>query len=90
MFQGVRDNKPEYLKLFNEWFQILSNFIQMINDSYKPDIICVTGGLTKSKDLFLKKLAKENPQSKIVECKFSEDAGIIGSAVYGFQSVKNN
>lgn len=88
MFQGVRDKDPKITKLFNEWFKILGDFIEMINSSYKPEIICVTGGLTKSKDLFLDKLAKKYDESIITECKFSEDAGLMGAAVYGFQSIK--
>lgn len=87
LFDGKRKNDPDCTMLFEEWFFVLSEFIKLINDSYRPDIICVTGGLAKSADLFLKRLAKENKESKIVKCKFSEDAGLIGASVYGFQCI---
>lgn len=88
MFQGVRDKNPDCLAVFKEWLFVLGEFIDLVNNSYKPDVICVTGGLTKSKDLFLKKLASTHKESIITECKFSEEAGLIGAAVFGFQSAK--
>ena len=88
MFHGIRENKPEALRLYDEWFMILNKFVRLMADSYSPDIICMTGGLMKAKDVFFKKLQKENPDLKIVECKFSEGAGIMGASVYALQCAK--
>lgn len=90
MFEGVRKNNQNCIKLFNEWFSILTDFFNLIINSYNPDIICITGGLTKSKDLFLPKLQENFKNTKIIECFYKEEAGLYGSAIYGFQSILKN
>ena len=88
MFHGVRENDPEALRLYKEWFMILDKFVKLISDSYVPDIICMTGGLMKAKDVFFEKLKEANPDVNIVECHFSESAGIMGASVYALQCAK--
>ena len=88
MFHGVREKNPEALRLYDEWFMILNKFVRLMIDSYQPDIICMTGGLMKAKDVFFEKLQKENEDANIVECHFSESAGIMGASVYAFQCAK--
>ena len=88
MFHGIRENNPEALRLYDEWFMILNKFVRLMIDSYQPDIICMTGGLMKAKDVFFEKLQKENEDANIVECHFSESAGIMGASVYAFQCAK--
>lgn len=90
MFDGVRKNDQDCIVLFDEWLSILFKFFELIINSYNPDIICITGGLTKSKDLFLPKLQENFKNTKIVECFYKEEAGLYGSAVYGFQSILKN
>jgi len=67
---------------------ILNKFVRLMIDSYEPDIICMTGGLMKAKDVFFEKLKKENEDANIVECHFSESAGIMGASVYALQCAK--
>jgi len=88
MFDGVKAKEPEALRLYDEWFMILNKFVRLMIDSYEPDIICMTGGLMKAKDVFFEKLQKENEDANIVECHFSESAGIMGASVYAFQCAK--
>lgn len=88
MFHGVKENDPEALRLYKEWFMILDKFVKLITDSYVPDIICMTGGLMKAKDVFFEKLKEANPDVNIVECHFSESAGIMGASVYALQCAK--
>ena len=88
MFHGVRENNPEAVRLYDEWFMILNKFVKLMVDSYMPDIICMTGGLMKAKDVFFKKLQDANPDVNIVECQFSESAGIMGASVYALQCAK--
>ena len=88
MFSGIKENDSEALRLYDEWFMILDKFVKLIVDSYMPDIICMTGGLMKAKDVFFEKLQKANPDVNIVECHFSESAGIIGASVYALQCAK--
>lgn len=88
MFDGIKANNPEALRLYKEWFMILDKFVKLMADSYMPDIICMTGGLMKAKDIFFEKLKEANPDVNIVECHFSESAGIMGASVYAFQCAK--
>ena len=88
MFDGVKAKDSEALRLYDEWFMILNKFVRLMIDSYTPDIICMTGGLMKAKDVFFKKLQDENPDANIVECHFSESAGIMGASVYALQCAK--
>lgn len=88
MFHGIREKNPEALRLYDEWFMILNKFVRLMIDSYQPDIICMTGGLMKAKDVFFEKLQEENEDANIVECHFSESAGIMGASVYALQCAK--
>ena len=88
MFHGIREGNPEALRLYKEWFMILDKFVKLMTNSYMPDIICMTGGLMKAKDVFFKQLQDANPDVNIVECHFSESAGIMGASVYALQCAK--
>ena len=88
MFDGIKAKNPEALRLYDEWFMILDKFVKLMVNSYMPDIICMTGGLMKAKDVFFEKLQKANPDVNIVECHFSESAGIMGASVYALQCAK--
>ena len=88
MFDGVRKNNPEAVKLFTEWKFILNEFINLIINTYMPNVICITGGLTKSKDLFLDEIIQNHPETSIKECAFGEYAGLKGAAVLALQAVK--
>lgn len=87
MFEKVRLGDKDALILYDEWKKIVGAFIKLMINSYAPDIIVITGGFMKNKDLFLDYFKKENPDTLIEECKFSEQAGLIGSAVYAFQKL---
>ena len=84
-FNLVSSKDEKALYVYKQWLSILSDFISMIEDSYSPDVICVTGGVMKAKDIFFKDLCDLNPLSNIVVCYHSEHAGIIGAAVYAFK-----
>lgn len=84
-FDLIRNKDPKALIAKEEWLNVLTDFINLIQNSYSPDIICVTGGVTKAKDLFFKELQDKNPNSNIVECFFKEEAGLIGAATYAFK-----
>lgn len=75
-------------KVFSEWLNIFNKFIHLVVNSYSPDIIVMTGGLMKQKDVFFKSLVDLNPEVLIKECNFSEKAGMIGSACFAFKEMK--
>ena len=88
LFALIKAKDPRALNVYNDWLMILSDFIHMIENSYYPDVICVTGGVMKEKDIFFEDLKALCPESNIVECHFKEEAGRIGAAVYAFKMMK--
>lgn len=86
-FDLVTKNEPLALNVYNEWINILTSFISMVQNSYEPDVICVTGGVMKAKDIFFNDLLAKNSNSNIVECHFKEEAGLIGAATYAFKMI---
>ena len=87
-FKLVKAKNEKALYVYKEWLAILSDFITMVQDSYEPDVICVTGGVMKEKDLFFEDLKSLNPNSNIVVCHHSEYAGIMGASVYAFSMLE--
>lgn len=81
-----KDEKATYV--YKEWLTLLSDFITMVQNSYLPDIITFTGGVMKSKDLFFESLQELCPESNMVECHFSQGAGLMGAAVLAMQHIK--
>lgn len=75
-------------KVYKEWLKVLNDFIHLVASSYSPDIIVMTGGLMKQKDVFFNTLVELNPDILIKECMFSEKAGLMGAACYGFKGMK--
>lgn len=87
-FTLIREKNPKALIVYQEWLKILTDFIHMVENSYYPDVICITGGVTKDKDVFFEDLKALNPDSNIVICHFKEEAGRIGAGVYAFKMMK--
>jgi predicted NBD/HSP70 family sugar kinase len=56
--------------------------------NFQPDVFTLTGGVMKSADIFFKDLKKAAPDCHLEPCSFGQEAGLIGAAVLGFQSVK--
>lgn len=88
MFDLASKGDLEGVRLLNEWKYIIKSYFKLMNDSYDPDIIVVTGGQMKAKDLFFEEIKESLPDVRIEECHFNEQAGLIGAAVYAFQQSK--
>ena len=78
------------MPIYNSWLKVLTDFIHLVQNSYHPEVITITGGVMKAKDIFFEDLKRLNPESNLVECQFKEDAGLIGGAVYAFDMLKND
>ncbi len=87
-FDLIRIKDEKAISVYHEWLNILSDFITLIENSYHPDIITVTGGVMKSKDIFFEDLKNLHKEVKIVECGTKENAGLIGGAIYAFECEK--
>ena len=84
-FDLVRQKDEKIMPVFEDWLTLFSQFLQLMQNSYEPEIYCFTGGVFKNKDLFFEELQRRNPNCHLVECVFKEDAGTVGAAVYAFQ-----
>ena len=88
MFEGARQKDKKYQQFLDKWLQFLNNFVQLMKDSYCPEIIVFTGGFMKDKDMFLKRIKKLNKDVKIKETYFGTNAGLIGAGLYAIHSLK--
>ena len=88
LFEGVRSKSKKHQQIYCEWLQFLNNFLRLMIDSYHPELMVFTGGFINDKDIFLNDVKKLNKDVKIKETYFGTNAGLIGAAVYAFQSSK--
>lgn len=88
LFEAYKNGDKNALFLRDEWISVLNKFVRLMNDSYSPDIIVMTGGFMKNKEVFFPQIIEENPDILIKECKFSDKAGLMGAAVYALQCAK--
>jgi len=88
-FELVVAKDRKALLVYKEWLAILGDFLAYIKSDYHPDIIAITGGVFNSKDVFWNDLIKLHPDLNLQECYFFQNAGIIGSASYGFSMLNN-
>ncbi|MCD8203965.1 MAG: ROK family protein [Coprobacillus sp.] len=90
LFTLLKGNNKQAREVYNIWLNLFSEFLSYTKKIYNPDIYCFTGGVFKNKDLILPKLKELNPDLNMVECYFSEDAGLVGSAAYGFSKAEGH
>lgn len=84
-FKDVSYKVPYALKIFDEWLTLIIDFFTFVDEAFTPEVIAVTGGVLKSKKLFWDKLIESVPSANIQIAHFSEDAGLVGAAAYGFK-----
>ena len=87
-FDLVRNQHPLATRVYKDWIRMLSEWIEMNQDNFSPEVFTLTGGVMKSKDLFFEDLRRACPFSRIEECACGQEAGLIGAAVFGFQNAK--
>lgn len=88
MFEKARQKDKKYQQLLDKWLQFLNDFIRLMKDSYEPELIVITGGFMKDKDMFFRQLKKLNKDVKFKETYFGTNAGLIGAGLYAINSMK--
>lgn len=88
-FERVRENDLVYLNVYHDWLELIANFLLLVNKAFKPDVIVLTGGVMKSRDVFFETLQSMVAPLKLVPTHFEQDSGLIGSAAYGFINTKS-
>lgn len=89
-FSLVNSGNPVALKIFSDWLDLMSRFFTNIQHLFEPDIIALTGGVMKSRDIFFDKLVKRLPKVHLVPAEFGDDAGLMGAALYAYQQLNVN
>ncbi|NCA95881.1 MAG: ROK family protein [Methanomicrobia archaeon] len=88
MFERMRINDLAIFPVFQDWLKLISDFLQYVQKTFEPKVIIFTGGVMKSADVFMDQLKLKNPNLNLAMAKFDQDAGLIGSACYGFLKLK--
>ena len=85
-FELVQAKDERALAIYADWLRLFAAWIKMNQETFQPEVFAFTGGVMKSKDIFFEDLQKACPFAHLVECGCGQYAGLIGSAVFGFQS----
>lgn len=80
--------KTEYQKVLKEWISFANNFLDLMINSYRPELIVFTGGLMNNKDLFLSEFKAAHPEVRMEECYFKTNAGLVGAGRLALQQAK--
>lgn len=89
-FDDVRAKVPYVMKIFSDWLDIMVDFFTYVNEAFTPEVIAVTGGVLKSKEVFWDELLARVKNANIQIAHFSEDAGLVGAATYGALKYKTS
>lgn len=96
LFEGVKNKDPHFVKIYDDWIKNLAAFIANNQLCYNTSLVVLSGGVMKSKDVFLEDLEKVSnafnaryPIRKItfVEPKFDQDVGLMGGASVGLSLI---
>lgn len=88
LFSKAKTNPESVKNTLDQFLFVLNKFIDLIRNSYHPEIITFTGGLMHAKELFFDKIKELNPDIYMTECALGENAGIVGAAIYAFKCAK--
>lgn len=71
-------------KVLASWIELLDILFKFIHNTFQPSMIILTGGVLKSKHLFLQQLQQRNPTLNIQFAQFGQDAGLMGAAEFAW------
>lgn len=83
LFDLVTKRDSRALIVYHEWLRIIGDFLNYIKLHHHPDVITITGGVFKSKDIFWRDLLSLDKDLNITACHYDQNAGLIGAASYG-------
>ena len=86
MFEKTRQKDKKYQQFTDKWVQILNQFVDLMINSYQPELIVFTGGFMNDKDVFFSQIKKAHKGVKIRETYFGTKAGLIGAGLFALNS----
>lgn len=87
-FTLVSKHDPLALSVLASWLKLLETLFRFIQTTFEPEMIILTGGVLKSKHLFLDQLKQRVPNLNLQFAQFGQDAGLIGAAEFGFMQYR--
>ncbi len=84
-FELVREGNPLAQSVCRDWVRLVGDWLEMIHAAFEPAVFALTGGVMKSSDVFFDDLRNAAPHCHLEHCALGQEAGLIGSAVLGFQ-----
>jgi glucokinase len=88
-FNAVSRQEPLALSTLASWLNLLETLFRFIQTTFEPEMIILTGGVLKSKHLFLDQLKERVPNLNLQFAQFGQDAGLIGAAEFGYMQHQN-
>ena len=70
---------------YKEWGKRINFFLTHVEETMRPELIIIGGGVSKKMDKFKKYITIETP---VIPAQLLNDAGIIGAAMFAFESLK--
>lgn len=88
VFLLKQKNDEKAVIVYNDWIKGVSDLINFVHKEFQAEIIVLSGGVINASDLFLEDLKASCKKIKISLAKNLQDAGLIGTAFYGFNPQK--
>lgn len=86
-FEGYAGGDVKCKEVFEIWIGLLSNWFNATQHAFQPEVFTLTGGVMKSKEVWLDALRKACPDCNIQECGCGQNAGLLGAAALGLHSI---
>lgn len=95
-FDGVRDRKPEYMRVYDIWTRRLGLWFANLQLMFDVEQIALSGGVMKSKDVFVTDIERIANAAiatwrlnKIVlkEAKYGQDVGIVAAGALAWHAL---
>ena len=85
-FEAYAGGDKQAREIFPIWLGYLSSWFNATKAAFEPDVFVLTGGVMKSKEVWLDKLKEACPDCNIQECGCGQYAGLLGAAALGFHN----
>jgi len=88
-FSKINEKEDKYLPILDEWINFTNKFLDLMINSYAPELIVFTGGLMNNKDLYFSRFKEAHQNVRMEECFFKTNAGLIGAGRFALKQAKS-
>lgn len=87
-FKYVKKADAKAQEAYDDWLHLLSKWFRSLQEAFEPDCFVLTGGVTKSSDVFLEDLRRFACPARLELASCGQEAGLLGAAVYAWQKAE--